>query len=125
LAQSAHSIEEILTGLWRWMPVVSGTIHQHLSFVPRVSMSEMTFVVGNLVVVTLVLALSPFVFLERRGALTLASAVAVVETVNGLNHLGGALAVHGYFSGCISAVGLLLFSVPFWGRKWIFRSRVA
>ncbi len=122
LAQAGHSIEEVLTGLWRWMPVVSGQVHARLSWVPVVSMAEMTFIVGNMLIIALMLAFSPLVFLNRTWAWTIMTIVAAVETVNAIGHLGAALAVRGYFPGCIAAAGLLAFSLPIWGRRWLFRS---
>ncbi len=121
LAQAGHSIEEVSTGLWRWMPVVSGQVHARLSWVPVVSMPEMTFIIGNMLIITLMLAFSPLVFLNRTWTWAVVTAVAAVETVNAVGHLSAALAMRGYFSGCIAAVGLLAFSLPIWGRRWFFR----
>ena len=121
LAQAAHSIEEVFTGLWRWMPIVSGQVHEHFAWVPILAESPMTFIVGNMVIIAVVLALSPLVFLNHTWAWFLATVIAVIETVNGLGHISAALAIHGYFSGCITAIGLLLISLPIWGRRWLFR----
>ncbi len=123
LAQVAHSIEEVLTGLWRWMPVVTGALHTQLNWIPVLAMSEQTFVVANLVINSPMLALSPFVFLNQAWAWKVVTAVAVVETLNGIGHLSAALVVGGYFSGCLTAIGLLLFSIPIWSRNWILRKK--
>ena len=120
LTQAAHSIEEVLTGLWRWMPVVSGSVHERIAWVPVMQMPGMTFVVANMVIITLMLAFSPIVFLNQRRAWMLATIIAVIETINGIGHLSAALVVRGYFPGSISAVGLLAFSVPIWSRRWLF-----
>jgi hypothetical protein len=124
LAQAAHSIEEVLTGLWRWMPLVTGALHERAGWVPVLAMPEQTFIVANMVIIALMLGFSPFVFLNRSWAWKVAAAVAVVETINGVGHLSGAAAVGGYFSGCIASVGLILFSVPIWGRRWFFRKEL-
>ena len=121
LAQAAHSIEEVLTDLWRWMPLVSGTLHSRTGWTPVVAMPEMTFIIGNMIIIALMLGFSPLPFINRTWAWKVATIVAVVETVNGLNHVGAAILTGGYFSGCITGVALILLSVPIWGRKWIFK----
>jgi hypothetical protein len=121
LSQAGHSIEEVLTGLWRWMPVVSGTIHHLVTWLPIVRMPEMTFIIANMLLITLMLGFSPILFLNRTWAWTIATVVAAVETVNAAGHLSMALALHGYFSGSLAAIFLLFFSVPIWGRRIFFK----
>lgn len=121
LAQAAHSIEEVLTGLWRWMPLVSGVLHKRTGWTPVLAMPEQTFIISNMVIIILLLAFSPIVFLNRTWAWTVATVVAVIQTLNGVNHVSMALALHGYFSGCITGMVLILISVPLWGRRWIFK----
>jgi hypothetical protein len=125
LSQAAHSIEEVLTGLWRWMPLVSGAVHLRLSWVPILHMPEMTFIIANMVIITLMLGFSPFPFLNPGWPWKVATVVAIIETINGIGHISAALVTGGYFSGCIAAIGLIAFSVPIWGRKWIFRKEMA
>jgi hypothetical protein len=125
LAQAAHSIEEVLTGLWLRMPVVSGAIHTRLGFVPVVGWSATGFAVANLVIVALMLGFSPFPFLNRTWSWTVVTVVAVVETINALIHLSGALVTGEYFPGCITAVLLLGLSIPIWSRKSLRRKETA
>jgi hypothetical protein len=121
LAQAAHSIEEVLTGLWLRMPVVSGALHARLGFVPVVGWSATGFAVGNLVIVALMLGFSPLPFLNRTWSWTIVTVIAVIETLNAINHISAAFVSRAYFSGCVSAVLLLGLSVPIWGRKWFWR----
>ena len=116
LAQAAHSIEEVLTGLWRWMPLASGALRSRTGWTPVMVMPEMTFIIGNMVIIALILGFSPLPFINRTWAWKVATIVAVVETVNGLNHVGAAFITGGYFSGCITGVALILLSVPIWAR---------
>ena len=121
LAQAAHSIEEVLTGLWRWFPVVSGAVHARLGFVPVLEWNGQGFAVANMVLIALMLGFSPLPFINRTWAWSIATLIAVLETLNGINHISAALVTGGYFSGCVTAVLLLALSIPIWGRKWIFR----
>jgi hypothetical protein len=120
-AQAAHSIEEILTGLWRWMPLVSGALHNWSGWTPVLVMPEQTFIIANMVIITLMLGFAPFVFLTHTWVWTIVTVVAVIETVNGVGHVSMALAHHINFPGCITGVALVLFSVPLWGRRWFFK----
>jgi hypothetical protein len=119
LTQAAHSVEEVLTGLWKNMPVVSGWIHTRLSFVPVLHWSVEGFAAANLVIVALLLAFSPFVFQNRSWALRIVRVVAVIEMLNGLIHIIPAIATGGCWSGCVSAVflfGIGLFILIKMGR---------
>jgi hypothetical protein len=121
LAQAAHSVEEIYTHLYERMPRVSGVLHQSLGFIPVLHPSAEWFASVNVVVVAAIFFLSPFVFQNRNWAWTIATGIAIIETVNGIGHISAALVTGGYFPGCIAAAGLLLFSIPIWARKWLVR----
>ncbi len=120
LAQVAHSVEEIYTHLYDWMSRIIGTLHQSLGFIPVLHPSADWFASGNVVIVAAILFISPFVFQNRKWAWTIATAIAILETINGIGHISAALVIGGYFSGCIAAAGLLLFSIPIWARRWIW-----
>jgi hypothetical protein len=107
LTQAAHSVEEVLTGLWKNMPVVSGWIHARLTFVPVMGWSGEGFAAANLVIVSVMLVFSPFVFQNRPWAWGIVRVAAVIEVLNGLIHIIPAIVTGGYWSGCISAVFLL------------------
>ncbi len=109
LAQAAHSVEEVLTGLWKNMPEVSGWLHAKLAFVPVLHWSVEVFAAANLVIVALLLGFSPFVFQNRSWALWVVRVAAVIEVLNGLIHIIPAVARGGYWPGCVSAV--LLFGI--------------
>jgi hypothetical protein len=121
LTQAAHSVEEVITGLWRGMPVISGTIHARLGFVPVMEWSGTGFAPTNLVIVELMLGFSPFPFLNRTWAWSVVTVIAAIETLNAANHVSAAFVPGGYFSGCVTAVLLLGLSIPIWGRKWLWR----
>lgn len=108
--QALHSTEEVLTGLWRWMPRVTVALHERLGWFPAMQdMGETNFAVANLLIVTGFLVLVPFLFEHRRWALSLAFWIAVIEIVNGTGHLTAAIAFRGYFPGVIAGLGLILF----------------
>ncbi len=108
LTQAAHSVEEVLTGLWRNLPEVTGLIHARLSFVPGLNWSAEGFAAANLVIVAVILGFSPFVFQERAWALKIAGVVAVIEVLNGALHIIPAFVKGGYWSGSISAIILFI-----------------
>jgi hypothetical protein len=107
LIQAAHSVEEVLTGLWKNLPAVTGLLHARLPFVPVLNWSAEGFTAANLVIVALMLGLSPFVFQEHAWALKIAGVVAVIEVLNGAFHIIPAMVKGGYWPGSISAVFLL------------------
>ena len=108
LTQAAHSVEEVLTGLWKNMPEASGWLHARLVFVPALHWSVEGFAAANLVIVALLLAISPFVFQNRSWALGIVRIVAVVEMLNGLIHIIPAVVRGSYWSGAVSAVFLFI-----------------
>ena len=106
--QAIHSIEEYLTRLFDWFPIVTGHIRNWIGFFPILRMEERTFVVLNIVLIVGLLSISPFVFKEKSWALGIAKLVAAVELLNGLAHLSAAIYVRGYFPGSLNATGLLV-----------------
>ncbi len=120
IAQAAHSVEEYLSRLTDWFPLVTGYIHNLADFFPILRMSEQTFVALNVAIITFLLSISPFVFQNKQWALKVANVVAVIEILNGLIHISPAIYLGSYYPGCISAVGLLVF-----GILYLMSSRVA
>ncbi len=113
-AQAAHSMEEVATGLWKWMPIVSGAVRAKFGFFPILGWSEQGFTLANMVLIALILGFSPLPFLNHTWAWKIVTVTAVIETVNGLNHVGAAIARGSYFSGCISGVALIVLSLLIW-----------
>jgi hypothetical protein len=111
LTQAANSVEEVLTGLWKNMPIVTGLIHARVPEFPVFGWSADGFAAANLVIVAVLLALSPFPFLGRRWAMRIVSVVAVIEIINGMIHILPAIIQGGYYSGCISAVFLVVLGI--------------
>lgn len=106
LTQAAHSVEEVLTGLWKNLPIVTDLIHDRQQSVPVLQWSMEGFAAANMVIVALMLGFSPVVFQKHAWAVKIVRVVAVIEVLNGLLHLIPAIITGGYWSGCISAVFL-------------------
>lgn len=111
IIQAAHSLEEYLTSLYDWFPVVTGYIHDVTGFFPIIRMNKQTFAVLNIALITFLLYTSPFVFQKKRWALKIAKITAVVETLNGITHISAALYIGGYYPGSLSAIGLLIVGI--------------
>ena len=111
VTQAAHSVEEVLTGLWKTLPVVTGFLNSRTGWVPVLAWSAEGFAAANLIIVTLLLGFSPFPFQNRTWAWKVAGVVAAVEILNGFGHMIAALFTQGYFSGCISAFFLFVIGV--------------
>src|SRR2546427_797738 len=77
IAQTAHSIEEMLTHLYEFFWVPTGIIHRHLAGFPQFRMSPETFAVVNMSLIALLLGTVPFVQAQRRWALFLAAVAGV------------------------------------------------
>lgn len=112
ISQALHSTEEVLTGLWAWLPRLTTAWHEKVNRIPvLLGWGETNFAVANLVIVAALLALMPFVFERRTWALKLAFWIAVVEIINGAGHLMAAMTLRGYFPGVLAGLGLLFFGV--------------
>lgn len=112
LSQALHSIEEVLTQLWAWMPRVTESLHTRQAWIPVMQgMGETNFAAANLLIVSGLLALTPFVFERRPWALNLVFWIAIVEILNGSAHLLAALAIRGYFPGVLAGLGLIAFGI--------------
>ena len=108
LAQAVHSVEEVLTGLWQNLPVVTSWLHTRMPWIPELEWNAPGFAAANIVIVAFLLGTSGFVFLHLPWTKHLVRVVAVVEMLNGLGHLSASLVSGGYFSGSISAVFLFM-----------------
>ncbi len=111
IIQALHSIEEYLTHLPNRFPIVTGYLHSATGFFPVLRMSDQTFVVLNILIISFILSIAPFVYQKEHCALRVANVVAVVETLNGIAHISSAIFVWDYYPGCISAIGLLVVGV--------------
>ena len=115
--QAIHSIEEYLTDLPNRFPIVTGYLHNVTGFFPVLRMSEQTFVILNILIITFVLSVSPFVYQKKHWTLKVAKVVVVVEILNGIAHISSAIFVWNYYPGCISAIGLVVTGVLFFRSK--------
>ncbi|WP_448542429.1 hypothetical protein [Roseiflexus sp.] len=89
--QALHSLEEVLTGLWRWLEVVTGGLHIRNAVIPVLRANGEAFLVANIVIVAAMLFLLPWVWRARRWALRAAWWVAMIEIFNGTRHLAAAV----------------------------------
>ena len=87
MMQSLHSIEEIITPLYEYIPIVTGYVHSRLAFFPVITMEAETFVILNILIITILFFLGPFVFLEKFWTLQSANMVAAIEILNGSAHV--------------------------------------
>jgi hypothetical protein len=110
LVQAAHSVEEVLTGLWKNLPIATGWMHARVSSFPVMAWSAEGFAEANQVIVAVLLSLSPFVFLGHPWALRIVPVVALIEIVNGIIHIVSAIVKGGYYSGSVSAIFLFILS---------------
>jgi len=117
IIQAIHSIEEYLTHLPTRFPIVTETLHNVTGFFPLLRMSDQTFVVLNILIITFILSVGPFVYQKKHWAQRVAKVVAVVEILNGIAHVSSAIFVWDYYPGCISAIGLLVVGVLFFKSR--------
>lgn len=108
LAQSAHSVEEMLTHLYDFFWVVSGRLHAVLSWYPQFRWPADLFGAVNILLVVSLLGSWPFVERRSKWALVLAGVWSVIETLNGLGHLSGEIYFRGYVPGAFTAPFLLV-----------------
>lgn len=108
LAQTAHSVEEMLSRLYDFFWVISGRLHEMLGWYPQFRWNADVFAAGNMLVIAAMLAIVPFVEQRRRWALVLAGIAGVIEMLNGINHLTEAIVFRGYVPGAITAPLLLV-----------------
>lgn len=111
LGQAAHSIEEMRTHLYDFFWTVTGLFHSYVPGFPQFRLSGETFAVLNMTFIAFFLATVPFVYAGRPWALFLAGLVAVIEVINGIAHLTGAVIFGGYVPGAASAPLLLILGV--------------
>jgi len=117
IIQAIHSIEEYLTHLPSRFPIVTGYLHNVTDFFPVLRMSDQTFVVLNILIITSILSVGPFVYQKKYWAQRVAKVVALVEILNGIAHVSSAIFVWDYYPGCISAIGLLVVGVLFFKSR--------
>jgi len=98
LAQAAHSIEEMISRLYDFMWVATERLG-----LPRMGMTATSFAAVNMAIIAFLLGVAPFVSARRPWAVAVAWAAAIVEILNGIGHLTGALIFRGYVPGAATA----------------------
>jgi hypothetical protein len=111
LTQAAHSIEETMTHLYDFFWIVTGIIHTHFAWYPQFRMSADLFGALNMVVITVLLGTVPAVWARQRWALFLAALAGVIEILNGINHLSGAIYFRRYIPGAATAPFLIVLGI--------------
>jgi hypothetical protein len=106
LTQAAHSIEEMVSHLYDFMWVATERLG-----LPSMGMTATTFAAVNMGIIALFLFVTPFVFARHLWAIGVAWIAAVVEILNGLGHLSGAVIFRGYVPGAATAPFLILCGV--------------
>jgi hypothetical protein len=89
------------------LPVVTTALHVKTSTIPILNWSAEGFAAANLVIVALMLGFSPFPFQNRTWAWRTIYVISIIEILNGLIHIAGAIIMGGYFSGSITAIFLI------------------
>ena len=108
LTQAAHSIEEMRTGLYDFFWTATGRIQSWAPGFPRMRMTAGTFAAINMSIIAFLLGVAPFVAARKDWAITIAWVAAVIETLNGLGHLAGAVVFGGYVPGAATAPFLVV-----------------
>ena len=110
-AQLLHSAEEYFTGFFIYMTKNSHYLHQKTGIIPSLNVDAETFLIVNIIIVTVMFLISIFVFKENIFALKLVKIIALIEVLNGLGHNIMALLNFSYYSGCISSVLLFILGI--------------
>ena len=116
LAQAAHSIEEMVAGLYDFFWIATGRLHEAVPSFPQFRWTPTRFAVVNMGIIALLFGAVPFVRERRPAALALAWAAAVVEVLNGTGHLAGTVVFSGYVPGALTAPFLLLTGILLLGQ---------
>ena len=107
LAQTAHSMEEMISRLYDFFWTATGRLHAIFPAFRQVRMSATTFAVLNMSFIAVLFGAVPFVRARRPEAIALAWIAAVVEILNGTGHLAGTVVFSGYVPGALTAPLLL------------------
>ena len=97
LAQTAHSAEEMLTHLYDFFWIVSGTLHRMFAWYPQFRWPADLFGAVNMILSAVLLGSWPFVERRNSWALYLAGIAGGIETLNGINHLAAAAVFRAMF----------------------------
>lgn len=110
-AQAVHSMEEMGSHLYEFFWTVTGIIHSYIAAFPQFRWDADLFAIVNIALIAVLLGTVPFVHSGKPWALFLAGVAGVVETLNGIGHLGGALLFRGYVPGAATALLLLILGI--------------
>jgi hypothetical protein len=118
LAQAAHSMEEMTAHLYDFFWIVTGIVHARFAWFAQFRMAPDTFAVLNMSFITLLLGSVSAVRARQAWALGLAALAGVIETLNGLGHLSGAVVFRGYVPGALTAPFLLVLGILTLRQLW-------
>jgi hypothetical protein len=108
IAQALHSLEEVFTGLWRWLEIATSGLHDRFAAIPILRGDERVFVLANVVIVLVMASLLPSLFREQPWALRVATWITAIEVINGMAHLIEAIVMGSYFPGVVAGTVLLV-----------------
>jgi Protein of unknown function with HXXEE motif len=108
VVQALHSMEEMHAHLYDFFWTATGLFQRYIPILPRFKMSAEVFAILNMGFIGIILATAPFVESKRTWAIKFAWCCAVVEVLNGLLHLTGAVVFSAYVPGALSAPLLLI-----------------
>jgi hypothetical protein len=107
LAQAAHSIEEMASGLYDFFWTATGRLHAIFPSFSQFRMAAPKFAVINMAIIAVLFGAVPFVAARQPLALGLAWIAAIIELANGAGHLAGTVVFSGYVPGALTAPFLL------------------
>jgi len=110
IAQAIHSLEEVLTGLWREVETITTRFQARFDAFPILRANSQGFLLMNVAIVVALVGLIPFVFQSRQWALKAVLWIAAIEIINGLLHLTEA-AAGSYFPGLFGGIAVMLLGI--------------
>jgi hypothetical protein len=109
--QAVHSLEEIISGFYNWFPFVSGKVHDIINFFPVLHMGSAAFIILNILLVFVLIIVTLFLSKGVKFFIKMSKIIAIIEIINGIAHISGAVIIHTYYPGSITAAGLIITSV--------------
>jgi len=114
IVQSLHSIEEVYMHLYDYLEVAKQSFSYFDTLLPEIEIHPELFSVLNIIIITVIFVILPFVQLKQKWAVRFAWFLSVAEMLNGLGHIAGAIFLSRYVPGAFTApllviAGALLF----------------
>lgn len=117
-ALALHVTDETLTDFLSVYNPIAEAIRQRLTFLPLPTFTFSVWLIGLILAVVLLLALSPFAFRNARWMVPVAYGFAVLMIANGLLHIAGSVYLGRLMPGVYSSPVLLICSIYLLYRIW-------